>query len=96
MQTTQPDQATNIAWTVIKVFIALVRYCIGAVLTLAAIGQLLMLSAGGSLWHAFLLAVFAVIIWPEIYGPPTRIIRAFQKRPALTTMTNKTPVPTPD
>lgn len=78
-----PDRSAEIAWTIIKVIINLIRFWFGGLLTLGFVLGLLSAVVGPDhfqrLGGAMISGFLAFIIWPQRYGPPTKLIEAWQK-----------------
>ena len=80
------DRSPEIAWTVSKVIFNLGRFLVGGLCALLFFGALLNLDNRYpgvlflSLWHAFIFAILAFFIWPQRYGPPTKLIEHYQNR----------------
>lgn len=77
------NNAADIAWTVIKVILYLIRFWIGGFCLLAALGAAVAVFNGSeTVWHAFILLVFGLIIWPQRYNPLFRRLGRRQLPPS--------------
>lgn len=70
------DRAPAIAWSIFRTLIYLARFWIGAICLLAAVGAIISIfgsyNPALAVWHAFILMVLALFIWPPRYNPPLR------------------------
>ncbi len=95
--TKEADRAPEIAWMIVKVLFNLLRFVIGGMLTILSFlpvvffimdsqytgeTSLLWQNLGATLLHVLLLAALAYVIWPQRYGPATKLIEMYQRRRA--------------
>lgn len=85
----QTDRANDLAWTIVKVIFNLARFALGAIFTVGFFMALVYWGDDFSLdyapafwsglWHVLLCGVLAFFIWPQRYGPPTKLIELYQR-----------------
>ena len=95
--TKEADRAPEIAWMIVKVLFNLFRFVIGGMLTILSLLLILFFimdsqytgqtsfpwqSLGSTLLHVLVLAALACVIWPQRYGPATKLIEMYQRRRA--------------